>query len=194
MSMNNADLMGRVKDRQASARRQQRGWWRRNWLWILLVLLLVILAIGGGAYWALVFRIHQLDVYQRAMQTIKADKQLQQQLGEPMHSNHWPPRSALPSARIEDREIDIRWGIHGPKAQAEAHVHARLMAGKWEADVLEVKLADGKRISLQEAGSAEADAPRFNQGPTKPENKKPEAEAPAKDINLPVPPGEPAGK
>ena len=119
MSMDNIDLAALDRDLQEFARQQkERGWWRRNWRRLVLVLLLLAVVIAGGAYWLLIGRIHHLDVYQTAMEAIRADKQLQQQLGEPMHSVKWPLRSAVPSARIEDREIDIRWGIHGPKARA----------------------------------------------------------------------------
>jgi hypothetical protein len=157
--------------------------------WFFLLLLLIV--IGGGAgYWMLIGRIHRLDVYQRAMQTIRDDKQVQSQLGLPIHSNHWPPREAFPSARIEDRETDIRWGIHGPKAAAEAHVHARLMAGRWALDIVEVTPAGGKKISLHEA-DAENDAPLANApktGAKKPENTVP---PPKMDQNFEIPGGGP---
>lgn len=189
MSMDKIDLAALDRDLQEFARQQQkRGWWRRNWRRLILIVLLVLVVLAGGAYWWLIWRVHQLEVYQTAMQAIRADKDLQKQLGEPMHSVKWPLREAVPGARIEDREIDILWAIYGPTGRAKAHVHAKLMMGKWEIDVLDVTPADGKRRSLNVPGDNEP--PPFGGGP-KPEGKKPEANAPAPDINMPVPPGEP---
>jgi len=193
MNTDNIDLAALDRDLQKFARQQkERGWWRRNWRRLVLVLLLLGVVVAGGAYWLLIGRIHHMDVYQTAMETIRADKQMQQQLGEPIHSVKWPLRKAVPSARIEDREIDIRWAIHGPKTQADAHVHAKLMMGKWETDILEVRV-NGKTLSLRMAGD-EADAPVYGSGPKKPEAKKPEANTPAPKINIDVPPGEPPSK
>ena len=123
---------------------------------LVLVLLLLTVVLAGGAYWLLIGRIHHLDVYRTAMETIRADKELQQELGEPMHSVKWPLRAAVPSARIEDREIDIRWAIQGPRARGDAHVHAKRMLGKWETDILEVKV-NGKILSPRMAGDSEAE-------------------------------------
>ncbi len=174
------------RDKQTPAGRQgRRGWWRRNGRRLLAIVLLLIVALGGAAYWWLIGRVRQLDVYRTAMQAIEADQGLQQSLGRPIEAVNFP----LPSPRIEEREIDIQWSIRGPKGQAEAHVHAKMM-GKWETDVLEVKV-NGKRISLHVSGGTEADAPPYA-GATKsedkkPDGKKPEADAPSPDIHVSVP-------
>jgi hypothetical protein len=147
---------------------------------ILLVLLIVLGVVG---YWWLFGRIRSLAVYRAAMQTIQADKRLQEELGQPIQSISWPPRSAAPSARIGDSEIDVRWGIEGPKGRAKAHVQAERRSGQWQTVVLEVVLAGGKRIALH-AGDASDDAPAFK--PSKPQDKKPETPPP--EINLPTPP------
>jgi hypothetical protein len=164
----------------------KRGWWSRNWLWFVPTMLLAVILLGGGAiYWALFARVHGLAVYQTAMQTIAADRELQQKLGQPIEAVSWPPRSAAPSARIEDREIDVRWAVQGPKARGEAHLQAKLLAGQWELVILEV---DGKRVALpDEGGAAPFDA-------SKSQAKEPESKGPAPEINLPIPPGDGPGK
>jgi hypothetical protein len=193
MSAEKIDLAALDRNLQEFARQQKdRGWWRRNWRRLVLVLLLLMVAGTGGAYWLLIGRIHHLEVYQTAMQAIRADKQMRQELGEPIHSVKWPLRSAVPSARIEEREIDILWAIHGPKAVAKVHLHAKMMK-KWEIDTLQVTVNDKTRL-IQTAGDSEDEAPAFGSSPKKPETKQPEPNKPAPDINLPVPPGEPPSK
>ena len=169
------------------------GW--RNWGWLALltpqfiyfsaVLVLILLIGGGGIYWSLFHRVYGLDVYQTAMHDIQGDKGLRQQLGEPIQAVvGWRP----PNARIEATEKDVLWDIAGPKGSAKAHVFARLMQGKWEVVQLEVVLANGKRMHIAGEGDAEAEAPPFMV--PKAEPKKSEANAPAPEINLPIPPND----
>jgi hypothetical protein len=188
MSTEKIDLAALDRDLQEFARQQQkRGWWRRNWRKLLLLLLLVLIGIGGGAYWWLIWRPFHHEVYVAAMKAIEADKELQNLLGQPIQSANYP----VPGARIEEDETDILWRIEGPKGAADAHTQARKMMGKWQTKILEVKLSDGKKISIDTAGDSADEAPPFiNSGP-KSEGKKPETNAPAPDINMPIPPGEP---
>ena len=98
MSAEKIDLAALDRDLQEFARQQKnRGWWRRNWRRLVLVLLLLMVAGAGGAYWLLIGRIHHLEVYQTAMQAIRADKELREQLGEPIHSVKWPLRMPCPA-------------------------------------------------------------------------------------------------
>ncbi len=165
---------------------RQRGWWRRNWLWFIPTLLVAVVLIGGGAaYWALYLRIFQLDVYQSAMTTIRSDKQLRQELGEPIKMVKWPP----PSARIEEGEKEVRWNVEGPKGHASAHVLAKLMNGIWEITKLDV---NGEPVSLAEGADANK-APPYEAPKSvssKPESNTPAPpNEPAPQINLPIPPG-----
>ena len=123
-------------------------------------MLLVIAAGAGVAYWLLLGRVHRLEVYQTAMQAIGDDKQLRHELGEPIQSAIYP----FPGSRIEEREIDLRWPIQGPKGRADAHLTARLMMGNWETVILEVVLADNRKLSLRSAIDTSADAPAFDHG------------------------------
>ena len=69
------------------------------------------------------------------------------------------------------------------------------MLGKWETDILEVKV-NGKILSPRMAGDSEANAPVFPSGSAlkKPEAKKPEANTPAPEVNIDLPPGGPPSK
>ncbi len=184
MSMKDIDLAALEKDLRAlAARKRRRGWLRRNWLWFLptLLLALIVLAAAVG-YWWLFVRVYRLDVCRAAMQTIQNSKELQEKLGLPIGVVWWPSQSAAPNAQIEDRDIDVRWSIEGPKGRAKAHAHAWMTReDKWE---LKSVTVDGKEVPLPNTGS---EAPPF-QSP-KPAGKTPESKAPP-DINLPVPPAD----
>ena len=191
------DMAALHKDLQTIVEpRKRRGWFRRNWRWFVPALLLTIVVGGGGAlYWTFFLRVYNLDVCRQAMQTINADKGLQAALGQPIRTVNWPSRETVPNARIEESEIDVIWNIEGPKGQAKAHLLAKHRQGMWQTVMLEVTPSGGKRVSVQEAGNPEGDAPPFqgaNPEPPKTQGKKPDAKAP--EINLPVPPDDaPAG-
>jgi hypothetical protein len=191
MNLDNIDLAALDRDLQEFARQQrERGWWKRNWRWFLPVLLLALIAIGAGAiYWSLFIRIYNLKECQSAMQAIAADKELQNLLGQPIKPVYRPSREFVPSAQIEDRRIDIRWNIAGPKGGAKAHTLAELRMGEWQTIIREVTLPDGKKISLTETGGGDAEAPAFNA--PKAATQKPESNAPAPEINMSTPPPEP---
>lgn len=151
------------------------------WLWILAILIVLIAA----GHWWLYGRIYRLPVYRMAMESIQASEELRQALGAPIAAVGWRP----PSARLEERENDIRWEIGGPLGRAKAHLHARLMAGNWQCDILEVLLPDGRKISLAENLNKGEEAPLFES--PKPRETKPEEKSPPPDITLPTPPDAP---
>ncbi len=151
--------------------------------WTFIVLVLLVLVGGAAVYWALFARIYNLEVYRTAMAKIAADKQVQAALGQPVETVHW----SLPSARVESGETEVRWTIKGPQGTAKAHVLAKMMMGKWQTPVLEVLLADGKKIQVQDAGDDEAEAPAFHGAAPKGEAKKVENNAPPPNLDMQVP-------
>jgi hypothetical protein len=193
MNLDKIDLEALQRDLEEFAREQQnRGWFRRNWRWFVPTAILLLILLGAAAgYWALFLRVYGLEVCQSAMQTIEADKGMQEAIGQPIETVKWPSRSAAPSARVEEGEADVLWSIEGPKGRARAHVKARRMMGKWETITLDVVLPDGKKVLLNEAGGNEAPPADFS-GP-KAESNKPEANAPPPEINL-APPQDTPGK
>lgn len=193
MSLNGIDLEALQRDLEEFAREQkQRGWWRRNWLWFTPTLLAAIVVLGGGAlYWSLFLRVYRLDACQSAMQAIQADKDLQDSLGQPIQVVYVPSRETAPNARIEEGEIDVLWHIEGPKGRAKAHTLAKQREGKWETVILEVVLSNGRKVSLSDAVGGADEAPPFTA--PKPEADKPNANAPAPEINLLAPPNDAPG-
>jgi hypothetical protein len=178
---------------QTQPKQKQRGWFRRNWRRFVLLLLVIIVVGGGAAYWALFLRVYNLDVCRRAMQTIAADKGMQETLGLPIKNVLWPSQETVPNARIEKDEIDVIWTIEGPKKQARAHLLAKRRQGRWDTVMLEVTPDGGKRVSVHEADNGEDAPPPFqgaNPEPPKTGVKKPESKSPDINIDLPVPPGD----
>jgi len=160
---------------------KQRGWWSRNWLWFVPVLLLALVVVGGGVAYHLYFTsVFNLDVCQAAMQKIEANEQLQKELGQPIHIFRW----AVPNARVEEDEKDVRWEIGGPKGRAKAHVFAKLMMGKWETKILEVVLADSKKVNIA-SDDGEGNAQAWKD--TKPNATPIDNNKPAPQINMPIP-------
>jgi hypothetical protein len=189
MNMDNLDQAALDPNLQQFQSPPQRGWWARNWLWFIPTLLIacVILCCGClGGIGAWLFHSFPLEVFQMATEKINADEGLQQELGKPIV----PVMSRATSYRKEPREAEIRWEIQGPKGRAKAHVTARKDGDKWEMVVLEVTLADGKKLPIaQEGGNI---AKPFE---SKPAETKPENDSPAPEINLPTPDADmPGGK
>ena len=182
-----------------------RGWFRRNWRWFVPALLLtIVVGGGGGLYWFFFVRVYNLDVCKSAMQTIAADKGMQETLGEPIQPIRRPPsifskagwQEIMPNARVEESEIDVRWNIAGPKGQAAAKLLAKKRSGEWQTVLLKVTLASGKEVSLQEVGNPANEAPPYvppEANPNSPKTgvKKPETKS--HDINIDVPGDAPAG-
>ncbi len=192
MNMDNLDPGTLDQNVQEFGQPKRRGWWSRNWLWFVPTLLLgmVLLCCGCPVAIGLWFygQVFNLEVFQVAMQKIEADETLRRELGEPIKPIHWPP----PAFQPEEREIDVRWDIEGPKGRAKAHLKSRLMGQRWETVTLEVVLANGKKVFLA-ADEGGDESPKWV--PPKPGDKKPESNAPAPEINLPTPPADmPGGK
>jgi hypothetical protein len=165
MSSDKLDMAAIDKHVQEYTKQKRRGWFRRNWLWFVpLDLLLAIVVAGVVLYWAFYTRVYDLDLCQKAMLTISADPSMQQSLGDPIETISWPSRDTVPSARVEENEVDVIWNVEGSKARAKVHATSRKRQGKWDIVVLEVTMPDGKKKSLGAAGSGDDLPPPFNPG------------------------------
>jgi hypothetical protein len=186
MNMDNLDQAILAQNSEEFPPPKPRGWWSRNWLWFIPTLLLgcVLMCCGcplGIGLWFL--HAFPAEVFQMAMAKIEADEGVQQELGKPIV----PVMTRATSFRKEPREADIRWEIAGPKGQAKAHVTARKEGDRWDMVVLEVTLADGRKISVAQEGGNVA-AP-FESKPAE-KSPEPEGNVPAPEINLPAPPAD----
>jgi len=196
MKIEDIDMAALDKDlRKLTQTPKQRGWFRRNWKWVVpLDLLITVVIVGGVLYWAFFTRVYNLDVCQKAMLAIGSTPTVLEALGEPIQPVKWPSQEAMPNARVEDSEIDVRWIIEGPKGQAKAHVNSRNRQGEWDTVVLEVTLPDGKKIPIKTLGDignvAKPWAPGANPGTPNPGANRPKTKGSDLNIDLPVPSGD----
>ena len=144
MSENDIDLAALDRDLQKLPK-SQRGWWSRNWK--RLVLLLVLLLVAGVAYSGWYFsRLLRNESYQQAMRKISENKEVTAALGEPIKLVYFAPP---PSFFSDGDNFEMRWEVIGfTQKQAKAHVKTRLMNGKWETVLMEIKLPGGKNTTL----------------------------------------------
>ncbi len=134
---------------------RQRGWLARNWGWLLPVgLLAVAMPCGccGGILWWAIGILKSSEPYQTALQRVRSDHRVIEQLGEPIEERSWMPvgsfsynnNSGLGSGRAR---FDFMVG--GPKGTAHVHVYSVCRDGKWLFRVLDVTpAASGKTIVL----------------------------------------------
>jgi len=161
----------------------------------MLLWLLVLIVVGACAgYWWFYIRVYRQEVFLSAMKLIEADEGLRESLGQPIRAAYWPSQETVPNARIEESEIDILWNIEGPKGHAKVHLHSVPREGKWENKELRVTLSGGKKMDVRDPNATESDAPPWPQGGNpKPEEKKPETNAPPPNIDMKIPDGAPGG-
>lgn len=190
MSTENLDMAVIDKHLQEYTKQKQRGWFRRNWLWFVpLDLLVVAIIVAVVLYWAFYTRVYSLPLCQSAMLVIAADGDVQKAIGEPIETAASPSRDTVPSARVEENEVDVIWTIRGPKGHAKAHATARKRQGNWDTVVLEVTFSDGKRKSLNAEGGNEAVpwTPPTNAGGSDSGTKKPETKGSDLNIDFAIP-------
>jgi hypothetical protein len=162
-----------------------------------LIALLVMVILAAGGVWLVMQQLggseRGTEPYRVAMEKIRANTEIRDKLGVPI-TDAWRA-----GGTIEDQR-PLLFDIAGPKGKAKVELRARCMQGKWELNILEVKV-DGshKKLNLlQDEGGAPpftpsqgpgGDAPAFQAAPAA---KTPEATAASEDtagpqINLPLP-------
>ena len=153
------------KSQGTPADRPPRGWWSRNWRWFApTVLLGSVLLCGGcclGVYYAMVVVPKSKPPYQMALEHVRNDPQVIEQLGEPVEESDWFPRGEVNEQNGSGR---ARWffDVAGPRGKGTVHVEARRIGGRWGLTLLEITPEGGQRIPLQISDDAGQDlAPPF---------------------------------
>jgi hypothetical protein len=139
----------------------QRGWFARNFWWLLpAVLLALVLPCGccGGIFWWLVSSLKSSEPYQVAVERVRANPQVIQQLGEPVEVTSWMPSGNF-SYNVDNGagsgKADFHFTVAGPKGAAHVHAAAVCRNSKWRFRVLDVTpVSTGKTISLPVDGKA----------------------------------------
>ena len=109
------------------------SWWQRNWKWVAPVgCLLPIVLIGGsaiGLVFGLLSFIKSSDAYTRSLAAVRADKSIQDALGEPIQ----PAMLVTGQIQVANNSghADLAYQISGPKGEGFVHAVADKVGGQW---------------------------------------------------------------
>ena len=125
-------------------RREEKGWWERYWTWVLgCGCLAPLLLVGGciGLIWVgTVDLVRSSDVYQEAMERVRAHPEVAAEMGEIEAAGF---SEGAVSLQINNRKIDARFPLRGSRASGTLHIVAEKRGDEWETRRLQVTI-DGR--------------------------------------------------
>lgn len=138
---------------------EPRSWWSRNWKWVVpagcLVVILgaaALLGLLGLIFGAVVAGIRSTDVYEEALDRVRASPEAVEALGEPIEERWWV------SGNIEvngpSGHADFAVPLEGAKAGGTLYVVASKRAGRWAMEVLELEV-DGREERIDLLGGSD---------------------------------------
>ena len=156
-----------------------------------LILLLLAVGVGGGVLVHISGARKSTPPYRMALERVQADRQVIEQLGEPIQD-----ATMLPMINDDSGSASLDFDVAGPKAKAHVRAEARMIGGQWGLTSVEVSVDRGERISLDvSSGEGPSDAPVWSpnagntpleDSPTTPEPIKVEVGLPS-GINVQLP-------
>ncbi len=143
----------------------RRGWFSRNWKWAVPsgCLVMVLLSIGccAGIFGGTVLAMKSSEPYRMALEQVRTNPKVIEQLGEPVKEATWLPSGTL-NVKNGSGNAVLNFEIAGPKGRAAVEAHAQRIAGQWGLTTLQVRLPNGERIPLEaDANPALEEAPRW---------------------------------
>jgi hypothetical protein len=153
------------KSQGTSADRPQRGWWSRNWRWLVPTALLGSVVLCGGCclgIFLLAFGVlKSSEPYQMALERVKNDPQVIEQLGEPIEESGWFPTGEVNIQNGSGR-AGLYFNVAGPEGKGQVHAEAQRIDGRWSLTLLEITPEGGQRIPLDNSADDGPDeAPLF---------------------------------
>jgi hypothetical protein len=172
-----------------SHEQKPRGWWKRNWKWLVptLFLFMIIFCCGcpGGIFVGVVGIMRNSEPYLMAMEKIQANPEAQEAFGQPIRDDSWMPLGEIKQELIDGSgNAELRWALAGPKGKGKAYVKARMVDGKWEIEMIEVNLPNGKKVVLRDEGGGN-EAPPFPAQDNAESGKAKETAPPDMNITMP---------
>ncbi len=143
--------MAATEPRPAETKEVKRGWWRRNWKRVVIGLFLVVIVAAAGGYYYVFGRIMLSEPFKLAWQEVKQSKQVESELGGPIHGG-WTPHGTI-DWNSPIPEANLNFTISGAKGSADVAVLARRIDGAWGFPRFDVTLRgednmSGKKIDL----------------------------------------------
>ena len=161
------------------------------------ILLLLAAGVGGGVLVCISGARKSTPAYRMALERVQADRQVIEQLGEPIQD-----ATMLPTVNDDSGSASLDFDVAGPKGKAHVRAEARMIGGQWGLTSVEVNVDRGGRLSLDvSSGEGPSDAPVWSpnagntpleDSPTTPEPIKVEVGLPSGiDVQLPDTPKSP---
>src|SRR5208337_274433 len=132
-------------------------------LWWMLpaALLVLVLPCGccGGIFWWLISTLKSSEPYQMALERVRTNPQVIEQLGKPIEESSWMPIGNFSYHIINGMasgQATFTFNVAGPKGTANVHAQAVCRGGRWR--FLQVRVtpaSTGKLISLPVDNEAE---------------------------------------
>ncbi len=112
----------------------QRGWFSRN-LWWMLPAALLVLPCGcfGGIFWWVIGSLKSSEPYQMALERVRTNPQVIEQLGKPVEESSWMPTGNFSyhiNNGLASGEATFNFNVMGPKGTANVHAQALWCGGE----------------------------------------------------------------
>jgi len=133
--------------------KKQTGWFVRNWKWFVptgcLTGIIVFTLFIGLIYWGVTSIIRNSEAYKRPMQLVNNNEEVVSLLGSPIESTFLIQGNINISGSSGNADLSIP--VRGPEAKGVLYVIAVKRAGRWNFELLEIKInGRSERISLIE--------------------------------------------
>ena len=125
---------------------------------VAIILFLLCLGVGGGVFVFISGVRKSSPPYRMALEQVQADRQVIEQLGEPIED-----ATMLPAVNNDSGRASLDFDVAGPNGKAHVRAEARMIGGQWGLTSVEVNIDRGGHLSL-DAGSSQGppDAPAWS--------------------------------
>ena len=147
------------------------------------ILFLLCSGVGGGVFVFISGARKSTPAYRMALEQVQADRQVIEQLGEPIED-----ATMLPTVNSDSGSASLDFDVAGPNGKAHVRAEARMIGGQWGLTSVEVNIDRGGHLSLDVSlGEGPSDAPAWS--PNVGESTGLEDSATTPPIEVELPPG-----
>ena len=134
----------------------------RKWPCLIVVVAVILfflcLGVGGGVLVFISASRKSSPPYRMALEQVQTDRQVIEQLGQPIED-----ATMLPAANNDSGRASLDFDVAGPSGKAHVRAEARMIGGQWGLTSVEVNIDGGEHLSLDVgAGEGPSDAPAWS--------------------------------